>query len=189
MNFSFLNLKGLLWALAIIYKIFEKDETRYNHVVKSSLYSDNQATELAVLGSISMCLTISNIICVYIMGILVLKVKEIAPLISPNYREFWKRDIKIARDLNRSGLDTDAALMDEFANLPKEDQKALGINRDFLRNIHFDDDAYQNTWSPVGFRHSFEPGYEPMRDNYLTVHPIERMYATITHQQSIIENR
>ena len=116
------------------------------------------------------------------MGILVLKVKEIAPLISRNNREFWKHDIKIARVLNRSGFDRETAIMDEFANLPKEDQKALGIDRDFLRNIHFDEDVYQNTWSPIGVRHSFEPSFEPIRENYSTVHRIERMYSTITHQ-------
>ncbi|KAM7353003.1 uncharacterized protein ACRADG_005308 [Cochliomyia hominivorax] len=180
---------GLLWALAVIYKFFEKDESRYNSVVKNTLYSNNQATELAILGSISMCLTISNIICIYIMGILVLKIKEIAPVISRNNREFWKHDIKIARDLNRNGFDTDNAIIDEFANLPKEDQKALGISCDFLRNIHMDEAIYQNTWSPVGGRHLFEVTYEPIRENYSTVHRIERLYSTITQQHSMKEKR
>ncbi|XP_065355475.1 uncharacterized protein LOC135949942 [Calliphora vicina] len=180
---------GLLWALALIYKFFENDESRYSNVVKNTMYSNNQATELAILGTISMCLTISNIICIYIMGILVLKVKEIAPAISGNNREFWKHDIKIARDLNRNGFDTDTAIIDEFANLPKEDQKALGISCDFLRNIHMDEAVYQNTWSPVGGRHPFELTYEPIRENYSTVHRIERLYSTITQQHSMKEKR
>ncbi|KAI8118668.1 hypothetical protein FF38_07083 [Lucilia cuprina] len=180
---------GLLWALALIYKFFEKDESRYSNVVKNTLYSNNQATELAILGTISMCLTISNIICIYIMGILVLKVKEIAPVISRNNREFWKHDIKIARVLNRNGFDTDTAIIDEFANLPKEDQKALGISCDFLRNLHMDEAVYQHTWSPVGGRHPFELTYDPIRDNYSTVHRIERLYSTITQQHSMKEKR
>lgn len=67
--------------MACIYKIFENDDSLYVDVIKSRRYSDNQATELAVLGGISMCLTLSNVLCVYLMGILVLKVKEIAPVI------------------------------------------------------------------------------------------------------------
>lgn len=175
--------------MAVIYKFNEQDETRYTSVVKTMRYSDNQASELAILGSISMCLTISNIICIYIMGILVLKVKEIAPLIASNNREFWKHDIKIARGLNRNAMDSDNAIIDEFANLAQEDQKALGINYDFLRTISTDDAAYQNTWSPMGRRHPLETSYEPVRANYSTIHPLDKLYTTITHQVSMREKR
>uniref|UniRef100_A0A1A9WZQ5 DUF389 domain-containing protein n=1 Tax=Glossina brevipalpis TaxID=37001 RepID=A0A1A9WZQ5_9MUSC len=174
---------GLLWSFAVIYKIYEKDESRFSNVVPSSMYSKNQATELAILGSISTCLTICNVICVYLMGILVLKIKEIAPVISRNNREFWKHDIKIARDLNRAGFDTDTAIIDEYANLPKEDQKALGLSTsDFLRTIRMDEASYQNTWSPLGARHPYDTHHEPMKENYTTIHRIERLYSTITHQ-------
>uniref|UniRef100_A0A1B0FAS8 DUF389 domain-containing protein n=1 Tax=Glossina morsitans morsitans TaxID=37546 RepID=A0A1B0FAS8_GLOMM len=181
---------GLLWSFAVIYKIYENDESRFSNVVPSSIYSKNQATELAILGSISTCLTICNVICVYLMGILVLKIKEIAPVISRNNREFWKHDIKIARDLNRIGFDTDTAIIDEYANLPKEDQKALGISTsDFLRTIHMDEESYQNTWSPLGARHPYDTHYEPMRENYTTIHRIERLYSTITHQHHPIKEK
>ncbi|KAL9928083.1 uncharacterized protein ACN427_004118 [Glossina fuscipes fuscipes] len=181
---------GLLWSFAVIYKIYENDESRFSNVVPSSIYSKNQATELAILGSISTCLTICNVICVYLMGILVLKIKEIAPVISRNNREFWKHDIKIARDLNRIGFDTDTAIIDEYANLPKEDQKALGISTsDFLRTIHMDEASYQNTWSPLGARHPYDTHYEPMRENYTTIHRIERLYSTITHQHHPVKEK
>lgn len=177
---------GLLWALACIYKLFERDDSKYTNVIKSNSYSDNQATELAILGCLSLCLTISNVICVYLMGILVLKIKEIAPVISSNNREFWKHDIKIARDLNKnrnSTLNVDNAIIDQFANLPKEDQKALGINTDILRNIQMDDSLYQNTWSPINRNYMADTNYDALNDNYRTVHRIERLYSTITHQQ------
>uniref|UniRef100_A0A1A9ZVR9 Alpha-N-acetylglucosaminidase n=1 Tax=Glossina pallidipes TaxID=7398 RepID=A0A1A9ZVR9_GLOPL len=77
---------GLLWSFVVIYEIYENDESRFSNVVPSSIYSKNQATELAILGSISTCLNICNITCVYLMGILVLKIKEIAPVISRNNR-------------------------------------------------------------------------------------------------------
>ncbi|XP_058980595.1 uncharacterized protein LOC131803377 [Musca domestica] len=177
---------GLLWAIALIYKCYENDESKFPQVVKSTQYSENQANELAVLATISMCLTISNILCIYVMGILVLKLKEIAPVSGTN-REFWKHDIKIARHLKRRRLDSDNVIMDEYAHLPQEDQKALGINYDMLRTIQMDDAAYQNTWSPVGTRHPFETSYEPMRGNYSTVHQIDQLYATITHQTTMKE--
>ncbi|XP_061402829.1 uncharacterized protein LOC133338675 [Musca vetustissima] len=177
---------GLLWAIALIYKCYENDETKFPQVVKTTQYSENQANELAVLATISMCLTISNILCIYVMGIVVLKLKEIAP-ISGNNREFWKHDIKIARHLKRRRLDSDNVIMDEYAHLPQEDQKALGINYDILRTIQMDDAAYQHTWSPVGTRHPFETSYEPMRGNYSTVHQIDQLYATITHQTTMKE--
>ena len=41
---------GLLWALASVYKVFEKDTSRYASIIKTHSYSDNQATELAILG-------------------------------------------------------------------------------------------------------------------------------------------
>ncbi|XP_005174915.1 uncharacterized protein LOC101897717 isoform X1 [Musca domestica] len=177
---------GLLWAIALIYKCYENDESKFPQVVKTTQYSENQANELAVLATISMCLTISNILCIYVMGILVLKLKEIAPVSGTN-REFWKHDIKIARHLKRRRLDSDNVIMDEYAHLPQEDQKALGINYDMLRTIQMDDAAYQNTWSPVGTRHPFETSYEPMRGNYSTVHQIDQLYATITHQTTMKE--
>lgn len=141
---------GLLWALASIYVFHSKENGHFDSVTKTSKYSEDQATELCILGCISMCLTILNIICIYVMGIVVLKVKEIAPVISKN--NFWKHDIKIARDFNKNGFDKNTAIIDEFAALPKEDQQALGLNYDFFRVADLDESHYQNTWSPHGNR-------------------------------------
>lgn len=177
---------GLVWSLAVIYKLFEGDDTRYNSVVKSRLYSQDQAMELMVLGSISMCLTISNVICVYIMGILVLKVKEIAPIISKNNSDFWRHDIKIARNLNRNGYDTDTVIIDEFANLPKGEQKALGLDYELWRKtLQMDEPRYQNTWSPLSAKyHLMDSNYESMNPNYSTVHRLERLYSTMSNPPS-----
>ncbi|XP_036328116.1 uncharacterized protein LOC118740618 [Rhagoletis pomonella] len=177
---------GVLWALALIYTLFETDNSRFNLIVKSRTFSDNQATELVILGAISMLVTISNIICVYVMGVLVLKVKEIAPAISRSHREFWKHDIKIARGLPKNGIDTNTALIDEFANLPQEDQKTLGIDYNLLRTIRLDDASYQNTWSPIGNRQFFDrSALDVIRENYSTVHQIERLYSTMNQQQTL----
>lgn len=176
---------GLLWALACIYKLFEHDDTLYKDVVKSRKYSKDQATELAVMGSISMCLTLSNILCIYVMGILVLKVKQIAPVIGRSYRQFWMQDIKLSRG--------DAAMIDEMlANLSKQDNEVTQvINETFMR--HLDESTYQHTWSPGrSLRHSFST-QDPSNDE--TIHRLEQLYSqtlaspTEVHRTHGIERR
>ncbi|KAH8249033.1 hypothetical protein KR032_005328 [Drosophila birchii] len=169
---------GLLWAVACIYKLFENDDSLYVDVIKSRRYSDNQAKELAVLGSISMCLTLTNVLCVYLMGILVLKVKEIAPVIGRKNRQFWKHDIKLVR---HGKLETEAEILDELlANLGTEDQQALdSINRQFLR--HLDETGYQHTWSPLTNRHSFSMQHPGA--GFSTIHRLEQLYALRREQQ------
>ncbi|XP_022228217.2 uncharacterized protein LOC111078000 [Drosophila obscura] len=160
---------GLLWALACIYKIFENDDSLYVDVIKSKRYSENQAKELAVLGSISMCLTLSNVLCVYTVGIFVLKVKEIAPAIGRKNRQFWKHDIKLVK--GQCKVETDAEIIDELlATLATEDKQAMGLNRNILR--HLDETRYQHTWSPLSNRHSSiqPPGFS-------TIHRLEQLYT------------
>ncbi|XP_043647908.1 uncharacterized protein LOC122616497 [Drosophila teissieri] len=165
---------GLLWAVACIYKFFEHDDSLYVDVIKSRRYSDNQAKELAVLGGISMCLTLSNVLCVYLMGILVLKVKEIAPVIGRKNRQFWKHDIKLAR---HGKVETESEILNELmANLATEDKQAMGsLNRQFLR--HLDESTYQHTWSPLSNRHSFSMP-QPPGAGFSTIHRLEQLYAT-----------
>lgn len=135
---------GLLWALATLWIVHPSIQT----ITKTSIYSDHQATELYIMGGISMCLTALNILCIYVMGIMVLKMKEIAPVISKRNLNFWKHDIKIARDFNKR----DTSIIEEFAALPKEDQQALEMKYDFIRVMDLDQSQYQNTWSPLGNR-------------------------------------
>lgn len=66
--------QGIFWALAVLYKLNEKDETLYDKIVMTSYYSNHQSIELAVYGGISMLLTIANVICIQVVGVLTLKV-------------------------------------------------------------------------------------------------------------------
>lgn len=70
----FYTRQGLFWALAVLYKLNEKDETLYDKIVMTSYYSNHQSIELAVYGCISMLLTIANVICIQVVGVLTLKV-------------------------------------------------------------------------------------------------------------------
>lgn len=68
-------LQGLLWSLACLFLIHEDDNEKYHSVITSKVYSDNQAVELAIHGLMSMLLTIANIICILVMGVIALKVR------------------------------------------------------------------------------------------------------------------
>lgn len=69
-------LQGLLWSLACLFLMYEHDNERYHSVITSKVYSDNQAVELAIHGVMSMLLTIANILCILLMGVIALKVNS-----------------------------------------------------------------------------------------------------------------
>lgn len=66
--------QGLLWAIGLLHLLFMDDETRWSDVISSNTYSDNPAVELAVLGTLSLCLTLVNIVCIFLAGVAVYKV-------------------------------------------------------------------------------------------------------------------
>lgn len=73
-DFFFSLKQGVLWALAVIYKVNEKDEELFSKLIQTNFYSNNQSIELAVYGLISLALTIVNVICIILVGVLTLKV-------------------------------------------------------------------------------------------------------------------
>lgn len=160
---------GLLWALSCVYLLFEKDANRYNSVIKTTYYSDHQSVELAIFGCISMCVTLTNVICIYVMGVIFLKVKEVAPLHS--HRQFWHHDVKIARDYNKTVHGHDKAtdgLVEELASLKMHDGREgihHGVGAELFKN------QAQNTWSPMTHL-TFNPDKPHIRD-------LEALYLTL----------
>jgi uncharacterized hydrophobic protein (TIGR00271 family) len=63
-------------------------------------FSCSLPEEAALLGITSITLTILNIACIFLMGIIVLKIKEVAPrtALSAAAKSFWKKDIPSYRD-------------------------------------------------------------------------------------------
>lgn len=57
--------------MSLIHLYYLEDETKFNNVIKTNVHSDNPAIELAVDGFISLGLTLVNIICIYLAGIIV----------------------------------------------------------------------------------------------------------------------
>lgn len=92
-----------------------------------------------------MGLTIVNIICIYAAGVLLLKIKEVAPIASRNHRQFWRHDIKIARDYYKTCQSEDASslgkkLVDELAVFKHAEHEAGGLdnlNSQILRTSEF----------------------------------------------------
>ncbi|CAH1180530.1 unnamed protein product [Phaedon cochleariae] len=94
---------GLFWSMASVYYL-KGDRMDLRNLTLYNYYSKNPIAELLALGAINICLTFANIICIYAAAILIFKVKEVAHVPSKDYhrRNFWKHDIKIARDYNKT---------------------------------------------------------------------------------------
>lgn len=67
---------GVLWSLAVLCFMHADDDTRYNRLVSTNIYSNNHTLELVAYGVVSLMLTLINIICILIFGVLILKVTK-----------------------------------------------------------------------------------------------------------------
>ncbi|CAF4072794.1 unnamed protein product [Adineta steineri] len=69
-------------------------------------YSCNMAYEAAILGACSFLLTLVNIVCIIIMALIILRIKEVVPLHQTNetIQAFFKHDVKLTRDRNRTSF-------------------------------------------------------------------------------------
>lgn len=110
---------GLLFAYAILVSSFSnigaidfssstiKNSTGCPSFISNAyipLYTCNLANEAAILAAASLLLTFVNIICIILMALLILRIKEVVPLHQPNKEiaEFFHHDVKVARDYNRT---------------------------------------------------------------------------------------
>ncbi|KAJ0178185.1 hypothetical protein K1T71_006008 [Dendrolimus kikuchii] len=104
---------GLFWALGCIWLLYPgvkiphiKGQPYYGNSSYAPLYHEYIPIEFAINGIVSCCLTIVNVICIFITAIIFLKIKEVAAPFtsSPDLRRFWEQDIKVAREANRANL-------------------------------------------------------------------------------------
>ncbi|XP_023177585.1 uncharacterized protein LOC111603972 isoform X2 [Drosophila hydei] len=104
---------GLFWSQACIWLIYP--EKRIPHLKNEAmnatssypfLYTDYLPTEFLINGIVSACLTVVNVICIFITAIIVLKIKEVsAPYTaSPDLKRFWETDLRTVRKTNRSTM-------------------------------------------------------------------------------------
>ncbi|XP_072947715.1 uncharacterized protein [Epargyreus clarus] len=129
---------GLYWSLACIWLLYPgvkiphlKGEAYFGNSSYTPLYHEYLPIEFAINGIVSCCLTIVNVICIFITAIIFLKIKEVAaPYTStPDLRRFWEQDIKVAREANRANLHRDeeeeraGLVLDDLNQTDDEDLK------------------------------------------------------------------
>lgn len=78
---------GVCWMAAILYK------------TGVATPQDGDETDYALTGTLSLCLTLINICCIFIGGCTMFRLKEVAPIKHKN--TFWSRDIKIVKEDHR----------------------------------------------------------------------------------------
>ncbi|XP_070490390.1 uncharacterized protein [Chironomus tepperi] len=142
---------GLLWSFSNVNQVFQILDIKAfgSYTIEDTKYSQNPAVELLILGALSLFLTITNVICVYLMGYVFLRIKiEVAPLSTEEERQFWKHDIPIARDYNKTINAEDGRRIREQLEdyLNSDTENFQGVAAELLRQ-----DLYPNThtWSPL----------------------------------------
>ncbi|XP_060644867.1 uncharacterized protein LOC132783611 isoform X1 [Drosophila nasuta] len=104
---------GLFWSQACIWLIYPdkriphlKNEAMNSTTAYPFIYTDYLPTEFLINGIVSACLTVVNVICIFITAIIVLKIKEVsAPYTaSPDLKRFWETDLRTVRKTNRSTM-------------------------------------------------------------------------------------
>ncbi|KAL4712058.1 hypothetical protein ACJJTC_003725 [Scirpophaga incertulas] len=121
---------GLLWSMAFVHFIYASDDTRWNST-NTNYYSEDPATELALLGTVSLCLTLVNIICIFLVGVAVYKIKEVCPL---DKRELpWWRTKSNLQDSSTHG--DEATTWDIYSKLCNEPLEAEQIQSLEVPNV------------------------------------------------------
>ena len=86
-------------GLDIIHNRFIEVVNRTAHYDWSYCPEGHQRLEMALLGTVSLALTIVNIICIIFTGWAILRLKEVTPQKIPQqFSSFWTKDVKIHRD-------------------------------------------------------------------------------------------
>ncbi|CAB3367752.1 Hypothetical predicted protein [Cloeon dipterum] len=209
---------GLYWALAVaeLTKNPYHDEAveaqdRFNATAREidmatespkilHIYSENKAAELACFGAISLCLTLLNILCIFIAGIIVLKIKEVAPKSSRDDLDvFWKHDIKFVRDYNRTmhgeeGNNMGNQLIEELRGMSTDKLNAV-VNEatrdstffDRIRRISFMNGHHDVNFTYSGSMGRNESTWSPNTvgrfEERPTIRDLEDLYSTLTGQR------
>jgi hypothetical protein len=123
---------GVFWAASVVlaisgnqsHAIFytgrETVDTETNKTI--NLYeprydNDNMSLESFYLGLISVVLTIVNILCIILTGVLILRLKEVtSEKIPQKFAHFWRRDIRE----HRKEIQTDKAYHKKFRDHPDQ---------------------------------------------------------------------
>jgi hypothetical protein len=127
-------------------------------------YSADQKQELLVLGVISLCVTLTNVLCVLLVGYITLRIKiDVVPLSTEEEKRFWKHDVPIARDYNKSLNAGEGKLLEEqLAEFrQKQCENFSGAEAELFDPQYF---PYTHTWSPLTHRVTLKEKRASVRD-------------------------
>lgn len=154
---SFFFKQGLLWSFSCVSAINKSFELqRFKAFVDKAHHSENEAIDLLILGTISLCVTLTNVLCVYLMGFIFLRIKiEVAPVLTEEEKKFWKHDVPIARDYNKTlNAEEGNKLAEELAGFRKNPSENFkGVGAELLRQEFY---PQTHTWSPLTYRYRKE---------------------------------
>jgi hypothetical protein len=138
-----------LWSFSSVNQIFQfLDIEAFGLIsLEKTNYSQNPAVELLVLGALSLILTVTNVICVYLMGYVFLRIKiEVATLSTEEERQFWKHDVPIARDYNKTLIADDGRRLREQLDEYLNTDNFRGVGAELLKQDLY---PHTHTWSPI----------------------------------------
>lgn len=103
------------------------------------VYSCNFSHDAALLGLVSLFLTILNITCIFFMGVLVLKVKEVAPntAATTTDKNFWHDDVKVARTYYQTTKNLGKNFLAEWRKFKEEQRpkQVTGEQKELQKNV------------------------------------------------------
>ncbi|UJR18300.1 hypothetical protein I4U23_005203 [Adineta vaga] len=101
-------------------------------------YSCEMIYEAVILGASSFLLTLLNIVCIIIMALIILRIKEVVPLHQTNeaIKKFFKHDVKVTRDRNRLSLTgPNREIGKEFTLSSKQDDRQCVDTRETSSSV------------------------------------------------------
>ncbi|XP_014256255.1 uncharacterized protein LOC106670435 isoform X1 [Cimex lectularius] len=135
---------GLFWALAVVNQFYHKSVSFETHEI---LWSPHPTTEFITLGAISICLTLLNIIFIFITGIIILKVKDVTPKEENNVP--WN-PIQMVREYKPLTDEEAHTITEKFGDSFAKDDLPVGILRRLSHYGIFNEltRSHLHTWSP-----------------------------------------
>ena len=108
---------GLFWSVALVSSVYDEESIKRTLVghqwvfdnktnltmggYQARYFQDDLTKEFFALGLVSLALTLVNILCIIITGVLILRLKEVTATKVPEisrFPDFWRTDVKAHRD-------------------------------------------------------------------------------------------
>ncbi|XP_065567624.1 uncharacterized protein LOC136031780 [Artemia franciscana] len=87
---------GILFALSAVKYLSRSEDLPFGY---QPIYYESISKEAACLGAVSLCLSLISILCIFAMGLLVLKIKDVVPRSSGAFLQSCTEDLHIVKDI------------------------------------------------------------------------------------------